>query len=50
MNGISVTVNLDAAGTTVSGRVATGEAVTGSFSGWLELIQMLERLLSEAQR
>jgi hypothetical protein len=49
MSGIRVTVDLDPAGTTVRGLIATGPAAAFTFSGWIELMQTLDRLLGEAQ-
>ena len=48
MSGIRVTLDLNPAGTTVRGMVASGSAETVKFSGWLKLMQTLERLLGEA--
>jgi hypothetical protein len=49
MSAIRVTLDLDPAGTTVSGLVAGGQAGNVDFSSWLELMQTLERLLVEAE-
>jgi hypothetical protein len=49
MSGIRVIVDLDPAGTSVRGLIATGPARMVTFSGWLELMQTLDRLLGEAQ-
>ena len=49
MSAIRVTLDLDPAGTTVSGLVAGGQAGSVDFSSWLELMQTLERLLVEAE-
>lgn len=50
MSGIRVILDLDPAGTTIRGLVATGQAGRVAFSGWLELMQALECLLGEARR
>jgi hypothetical protein len=46
---IRVIVELDPLGGTVRGVVATAPSGGVAFTGWLELLQTLERLLGEAE-
>jgi hypothetical protein len=49
MSGIRVTVDINATGTSVRGLVvATDRIRVVRFSGWLELMQALDRLICES--